>query len=48
MQIYVVCHRGYEGGYLTHSYIEAMNFEEAQQEAVKRFNNIISVMQLNK
>lgn len=46
MQIYVICHRGY--GYLTHSYIESINFEEAQQEAVKRFNNILSVMKLNK
>ncbi len=46
MQVYVVCHRGY--GYLAHSYIEALNLEEAQKEAAKRFNNILSVMKLNK
>lgn len=43
---FVVCHTDF--GYIAHSYITAINLEYATQEAIQKFCNIRSVMQMNK
>ena len=45
-KVFVVCHTDF--GYITHSYITAINLEYTTQEAAQKFVNIKSVMQLNK
>lgn len=44
--MFTICHTHY--GYITHSYIKASSLSLANEQALKLFSNIISIMEWKK